>query len=378
MSRQRKFRLYINNRPATREQLDRVESIVVEQEMDMVWEAQLTIPVCLDRQGRWRDADESMLQPDVRIRVEIAVQNDEFIPLIDGPVVGIDSRLQFEPGQSAVTLIVHDDSIYLQQDEEHFSHDDRSDFEIIQEIIQNCEHISRPEIDDDLRDNGGETLPLRFNGTAMQLLRGLAKVHNKHVYVLPGSDPGESVGCCKALPTAASRESRLAPLILLGSEANCRELNTGLDLGHPSDFTTATVQSTDKSVSTGSGSFRDSESLGERPALPEGRPGGRRILRPSPFEGRRPELAAAARAQKSSYALQLSGSVIEGCYQDVLLPYHLVTLQAGETPQSGDYVVRQVTHTLGRSTYSQSFFLMRNATSETGGADPLETTRSPF
>ena len=47
------YRLFFDGTAATREQLDRVEAITVEQEVDRPWQARLEIPVCLDDQGNW-------------------------------------------------------------------------------------------------------------------------------------------------------------------------------------------------------------------------------------------------------------------------------------------------------------------------------------
>ncbi|OQX17041.1 MAG: hypothetical protein BWK76_10885 [Desulfobulbaceae bacterium A2] len=379
MSRHLRFRLYIDNQPASREQLERVEAITVEQEIGMAWEARLEIPICLDRQGRWNSTDNFLLRPFTRLRIEISVRDDHFVPLIDGPIVDINSRLRFEPGRSTLTLTVCDDSIFLNRHEEHFALDEASDYEIITKLFRRCEQISRTEIDDDLRDNGEDSLPFRANGTAMQVLLSLARIHDKHVYVLPGDYPGESTGCCKALPSAPERQSDgLEPLVLLGEEANIRDFDVDQDFSRPAEYAAATVRIADKSVVASSGSFRDRALLGDTMALPAEQEPAHRILRPNPFDDRRPERATAARAQASGFALLASGAVIDGRYQDVLQPYRLVTVQAGETPLSGEYVIRQVTHSLGRSSYSQAFTLMRNATSETGGESPAEAARSLF
>jgi hypothetical protein len=57
MSGEIRYRLFFNDEPASREELDRVERITVEQEIDMAWEAQLEVPICLDANGRWVNAN---------------------------------------------------------------------------------------------------------------------------------------------------------------------------------------------------------------------------------------------------------------------------------------------------------------------------------
>jgi hypothetical protein len=376
MTRRTEYRLFFNNEPATREQLDRIETITVEQQVDMAWEARLEIPICLDRRGRWTGADEPFMRPHTRVRVEVSVLDNQFYPLIDGPVVGIDSKMQFEPGQSNLTLVVRDDSFYLDENDEHFSYDNKSDGQVVKEIFARFSQINSMQIDEDLAEGEGS---FRSNGTAMQVLRGLAEVHGKHVYVLPGEEPGQSIGCFKAFPGINDRQTdSLPPLILLGSDANIRSLNLGRDIAQPEEAYASTVQISDKRVIPTAASYRDREPLGERSALPDGVEPSRRMLRPNPFMGRQMDRAVASRAQNSSYAFESSGSVIEGCYPGILQPYRLVSVKAGETPQSGAYVITHVTHTLTRSAYSQSFTLTRNAESETFGENMTSTVRSIF
>jgi hypothetical protein len=369
MTRQTKYRLYFNNQPATREQLDRVETITVQQEVDMAWEAQLEIPICVDRRGRWIGADEPFMRPYTRVRVEVSLEDDRFVPLIDGPVIDLKSRMQFEPGQSALTLIVRDDSVFLNQIDRQFSFDDgQTDRQIVEEIFSEIEQIGRPvEIDKDLDESGQESSSFRGNGTAVQVLRDLAKVRDKHVYVLPGPEAGErSIGCFKAFPVPGDRqESSLPTMILLGSEANIRSLDLRRNIAQPAGAFSSTVRLSDKSIVTSRPRYRDMnrEILGERTALPEGEEPSR-MLRPNPFVDRQRDRAVDSLVQRSSYAFEVSGSVIGSCYRGVLQPYRLVTVQAGETPQSGKYVIVSVTHTFNRSTYSQDFRLTRDAESD--------------
>jgi hypothetical protein len=51
------------------------------------------------------------------------------------------------------------------------------------------------------------------------------------------------------------------------------------------------------------------------------------------------------------------------------MPYRVVTVRGVDGRQSGDYNVKQVTHSLGRSTYTQRFKLIRNARSAGANAD---------
>ena len=52
------FRLFVDDSQTDRETLDRVERITVEQQIDMIWEALVELPVCTDERGEWSSEDE--------------------------------------------------------------------------------------------------------------------------------------------------------------------------------------------------------------------------------------------------------------------------------------------------------------------------------
>jgi hypothetical protein len=319
------------------------------------------------------------MRPFCRVRVEVCVQDGRFEPLIDGPVVDVSRQMRFEPGQSTLTATVRDDTFYLNKDEERFRFDDESDYEIVEEIFDRFDQIADTRIDEDLRQSGEDTRAFRANGTAIQVLMSLAEVRDKHVYVLPGVNPGESVGCCKALPGPDDRDAkRLPTMVLLGNEANIRDLDVRHDVSYPADYSTASVRASDKEVVPSTAGYRDREALGESDPLPEGTSPSRRILRPSPFTGRDRDRATASRARRSGFAFEAEGAAIEDCYTGIPRPYRLVAVKAGETPLSGDYVVKRATHTLGRSSYDRSFTLMRDAESDTGKESPASAARRIF
>lgn len=368
MSRNTRFKLFFNNELASVEQLERVDTITVEQEVDVAWEARLEIPICLDRSGQWKGADETFMRPRARVRVEVSVADDQFVPLIDGPVVGLDTRMQFEPGQSVVTLTVQDDSVFLNdRDDMFFFDEDDTVREIVRLLFGSYDQLSgTPVIDDDLDSPAADSYAMRANGTAMQVLRCLARVHEKHVNVLPGENRGESLGSFRALPRVGDRNSdSLPPLVLLSSEANVSGLDVRRDFTGPEETFSSNLSISDKGLVSRTASYLDRELLGDSPVVPDDQEPARRRLRPAPCVGPDPDQAVSARSGESSFSLEASGRVIEGCYRGVLRPYQLVEVQAGETPLGGDWVVKQVTHTLSRSSYGQSFTLSRNAESET-------------
>ncbi|HEX9898503.1 MAG TPA: hypothetical protein VGC81_04725, partial [Candidatus Methylomirabilis sp.] len=84
--------------------------------------------------------------------------------------------------------------------------------------------------------------------------------------------------------------------------------------------------------------------------------------------------AVAAEMEQAAYSFEASGSVQGDCYTGVLAPYRVVTVKGVNERLSGNYVLKQVTHTLTRSRYSQAFSLLRNARSAGGGLEDLAGT----
>jgi hypothetical protein len=90
-----------------------------------------------------------------------------------------------------------------------------------------------------------------------------------------------------------------------------------------------------------------------------------------PEDNDREEPAARARAQtrRDSYAYLVSGKLVPGCYAAVLTPYEKVSLRAGDTPLSGDYLLTKVTHRLTPSLYTQEFEAKGDSRAAGGAAD---------
>ncbi|MGQ3685424.1 MAG: hypothetical protein ACUBOA_10540 [Candidatus Loosdrechtia sp.] len=359
------YRIFFNNNPATRDQLDRVEDITVEQEADMAWEARIQIPVCVDDKGNWTGTDEDFMAPFSRVRIELKIGGGSFVPLIDGTITGYDSPLHSEPGQSSLIMNVHDDSVFLNREERILRYENMFDHEVVRQIFGEFGQIASTDIED--TPPPGSPLPpvVVQRGTAMQILRLLARRQGKHVYVLPGESPGESIGCFRSFPTETDG---LPPLILLGSDRNIENFTVRNNARRPANVRASTISILDKSVITRTSRFSDTELLGEEAALENGSAASTHIL--PPYQGESVDLdrAVLAEAASSGYAFEVSGRVLDHCYQGVLSPYRVVSVMGANNHLSGNYVITRVTHTLTRSAYSQSFTLKRNARSAGAGS----------
>lgn len=360
------YRLFFKNNPATREQLDCIDEITIEQEVDMAWEARFTIPVCTDENGKWVEQNEDFMAEFSRVRVEIKVGDKTFVPLIDGPIVGFDSQLNSQPGQSNVTLLVQDDSVYLNRDDRIARFDKLKDNEIADKIFSEISQIATKKIDKTPAAN--TTLPTAVvqRATDIQFLRLLAQRQGMHVYVLPGDKPGKSVGYFQKFP---SKPSDLPPLILLGRDRNIATFDVQNNAQSPARFETQSISIADKTITKVTTQFRNLDLLGQEAAFQKESNSATRLLPPRHGDAVDPTQAANAAMLRSSYAFSATGSVLSDCYGGVLQPYQVITVQGVNEHLSGDYLITKVTHRLTRSNYSQNFTMWRNARSKGAAAN---------
>jgi phage protein D len=355
------YRLFFKNKPATREQLDRIDEITIEQEVDMAWEARFTIPICTDENGKWVEQNEDFMTEFSRIRVEIKVGEKAFVPLIDGSVVGFDSQLNSQPGQSTITLRVQDDSVYLNRDDRIARFDKLKDHEIADKIFSKVSQIATKKIDKTPAANTMLPTAVVQRGTDIQILRSLAQRQGMHVYVLPGDKPGKSVGYFQTFPT---KPSGLPPLILLGRDRNIATFDVQNNAQSPAQFETQSISIANKTITKVTSQFRNLELLGKEAAFQKEENTAKRLLPPRHGDAVDPRQAANAAMLRSSYAFSATGSVLGDCYTGVLEPYQVITVQGVNEHLSGDYLITKVTHQLTRSNYSQNFTMWRNARSK--------------
>ena len=366
MSRSLRYRLVLDGEPAGQDDLDRFETITVEQEVDMAWEARLETPVCLDAEGRWTGDQAEFMKSFARVRVELSVDDGPFAPLIDGPVVGRDSRRSAEPGRSMVTLVVHDDSAYLNREESLERFENMADDEIAERIFNEAEQIAEADVEP-TPPPPDDTPPVVFRrGTRMRLLRQLARRQGMHAYVLPGDAPGASVGCFKPFPT---KPGDLPALVLLGEDRNIASFDVQEDAQRAGTVQAARLSLTDKGIVEHTSRFRDLDLLGPDFSFEREEDTARRLAPPGPGSQADPDRRVAAETEASSFDIEGEGETLP-CYGGVLRPYLVVTVKAGGTRSSGAYLIHAVTHRLTRSDYTQSFTLKRNAQSPVAASLP--------
>ena len=341
------FRIHFGDRAATRQELDRVERVTVEQEMDMAWEGLLRLSLCLGDDGRWRPSAGDVSTPFSRVRIEICRGTGSYVPLIDGPVAGYETALDPEPGRTTVTLKIRDDSVFLNREERTEVFENQTDSALARRVFGDFDEIADVRVETTTR---AHPQTVR-RGTAITFLRELAKANGFHAYVLPTDRRGHSRGCFLPPPTGTGDHP---PLVLNGADQNLASLRIDEDADAPELTRGANIQLSDGQVLRAERRVTETELLRAFPALPDNLAAIRRV-RPQDTRADDPADAVAAQNRRRSYAYKVSGTVAQGCYPAVLAPYTRISIRAGDLPISGAYLLTKVVHTITADTYAQAF-----------------------
>jgi len=355
------FKMYFDNTPATEEQLGMFRTIHVDQGIGMVTEAEVEMELRLDDNGAWVDFDESFTAPFSRIRVEIKVGDGDFVPLIDGPVVAQRMTMSASPEESMLTLVVHDDSVLLNQIESVSVFEELTASDIAEILF--AEAGLEPQVDSTSAAGGSLERAVVQRGTAMQLLRDLARRHGMVLQVVPGTAPGVSVGRFAVFDLDGED---LPELLVTGEERNLDHIGIEFDGLRPFAAVAGTVDAGSLEVLRSEAQLSSQTTLGDEAAHTIVDPAQVLMARTRETAGDL-DAAVAAAADTSAWAFSATGEVDSASYPAVLQPYATVTL-AGAGPMSGRYIIAQVNHAIDDQTYRQQFTLRRNARSIVGGA----------
>ncbi|VAW69256.1 hypothetical protein MNBD_GAMMA10-3358, partial [hydrothermal vent metagenome] len=230
------LKMYFDNQPGKAWQLDLFTEIRVDQAIGMAAEAELLMIMGTDTNGLWSGFSEPFAQAFQRIRIEVKVQDGDFLPLIDGLVVAQKFELDSAPNRSRLTLIVQDDSLLLNREEKVTLFENQSPDDIATQLFQeaglNADVQAVP-----LASDGLDRYVVQ-RGSAMHLLKKLARRHSMFVYVKPGSSPGQSIGVFKPFEPG---ESSFPELLLMGKNRNINKFTAQFDALRPTQATASQV-----------------------------------------------------------------------------------------------------------------------------------------
>jgi hypothetical protein len=359
-----KYRVFLDGKSIDRSGLDRIETIVVQQQMDQAWQASLDLLVCTTERGVWQEEDDALIQPFKRLRIEVAVDDkNTWVPLIDGPVVGYDSELSPEPSQSTITVRASDDSVFLWRTDDP-KRWEGSDSKIAKDIFKASKAVADTRIDDiDASANDGVQAVMQ-RGSLIETLHELASRHpGVHAWVAAGDKPGKSLGMFKKEDTAPGG---LPALVLLGAGRNMDSFSGNADQQRPANVTGWALDLTDLSTKQATVKYNAVLVSTDKAAVDQ-KNVAVLVVPPGYAYGIDPKEIAERFAREYGETFDASGVVRSRCYAGVLQPYRVVEVKGVNGRLSGNYLIRSVTHTLTRSEYRQEFSLVRRG--QSGGSN---------
>ena len=365
------FRVFFGGSPATVDDLRTIEEIKVEQSEDAAWEAHLVMSLCLDASGHWARQDDLQLAPRTQLRVELKIGTDDFKPLIEGPIVAIDNAMDARAGRSTTTIVVHDDSAWLNMASDAVPTEGQTDTAIASDLFTSGSsgHVTQT----DVQTNPARTpasLGDQFAqlGTPMQKLRHLAARNGFRAFVLPGDTAGQSIGCFKGDPTDTPT---LPPLVLLGPSRNLFTVTATEDPEVSRATTLHTLSLGDQQVQSYTTSASDETLLGAQTAAPAP---STRTLSPTANDTEDPAARAAAEIRRLNFPVKYTGQLIACAYSKILTPHQKIALQAGAASISTVILLTKVTHRITPSVYEVNFEGRGNSLAQLQAAAGLPTS----
>ena len=352
------IRLYLDDAAATPEQLALFREIRVDQAIGMASEAELSIDLALADDGRWSVIEDDFVQAFRRIRVEVKLGDGDFSALIDGPVVAQRFELSAEPGESSLTLVVHDDSVLLNQVEAVNLYEDMAAHEIAEALIS--QGGLTPEVENVASAGAAQTRYVVQRGTAMQLLRDLARRNGMFVYVKPGETPGQSV-CVFARPSLVAGDA--SELLLLGETRNIHNFSVQFDALQPLGARASSVRISDKARLSSETTAPDLDPLGSDAVHDTLAPTAISLLARTREEQNDLDAATRAAVDLSSFAYTASTEVDANDYDQALSPYQIIRVAGPGGYLGGEYLISRVHHHIDDAGYRQNLTLKRNARS---------------
>lgn len=359
------YRMWFDNSPADAQRLALIEEIRIDQAIDMITEAQITLPLARDANGDWPGVLDDALQPLTRVRIEVQIGSGGFVPLIEGRVVAQRFEMGGGPNESQAVIVVNDESALMNRADRARLFEAMAPEDIAAQIFGEYGIAAETEASG----VGAPSLErvVTQRGTDFGLLRRLARAANMQVYVEPGDGPGTSTGYFRRLPTADSDD--LPELVLTGAERNVNRLVLEFDALSPVVASAESIDPANLQLLSASRDASAAALMGDVASYAVAEP---EALFAEVGAAEQGELDAVTQSavDRGAFAYSGHGEVSAEIYAGVLRPYRTVAVAGAGTLLSGQYLISEVTHHLRDQGYTQTFTLRRNAFSAAGGGLP--------
>jgi len=290
------------------------------------------------------------------------VGDEGFVPLFEGPVIGFDSRMTSEPGQSSIHLRALDDTILLRRKKaDAKSWPGKKVSEVVKAIFHELDSVDQQALRiEETKEAVDDRTEIMARGNLFDTLIELADLTRRIVYLAPGPEPNK---CIAAFKARSDKKSVLPALVLLGRDRNIDAFEVSSDSILASTVVGSALKIDDKAVLERTAQYRDENLMGDDPAID---PKDAADFVIDPYTASTPYVVDAITGKRSDLAhvLRAHGRVRVGCYAGVLSPDMLVPVSGTSKKLAGSYFILAVTHTLTRSEYTQDFEVERAGVSQ--------------
>lgn len=257
-----------------------------------------------------------------------------------------------------MTLVVHDDSVLLNMTETVQLFEDMAVHEIAESLFG--EFDLEFEVDSVPAAGSTYTRYVVQRGTAMQLLRDLARRHGMFVYVKPGEIPGHSIG---VFATPSMELGEAPELLLLGEDRNIHKFSAEFDALQPLTARAGSVRISDKAVITSEVDAPALTLLGDEGTHDVITTPGVSLLARTREEQNDLDAAATAAVDLSAFAYTATAEIDANDYNTVLSPHQVISVAGPGGHLGGLYLISRVHHVITDGGYMQTLTLKRNARS---------------
>ncbi len=351
------YRVFFDKKVVDLTVLDKIDTVVVTQDLETAAEAQLTIPICADETGSWKKDPLTPSTGHQQVRIEVSFDGTTWVALIDGLIIGNNVTLSGDPGKSAFVMVAQDDSFYLNRNETiiTFPIADPTPDKIIRHSFDSFATKRPVDYVFDPTKEKSVGVDYTHRGKVMPLLHEMAKRHKHLLYLRPDAEVvGRNVVNWRSVSeTSFTQQIAVANLVVLGKDRNVETFEVKVNRDTPAQVSSTALSLTNKATLTSSTRIVPPDSPEEKSVDP---PGADQV--PALDD---PAMAQAAAAWEKSFVYEASGALVGGCFNKVLRPGDYVTVSSGDQAASGAYLVKGVVHTLNRFAYIQEFHLKRRA-----------------
>jgi phage protein D len=336
-----------------------VQSITVDEDLDVGSSCSIELQACRNEDGTWPYVEDENLQVWNRVTVYAAFPQQTEV-VFDGYISHLSCRASDEGANMVVEIRGVDASYHMNQEEKTRIWRGKTYEAIATEIFNDYQFkpvVAEPPL-------GGEPpLQVAQRATDHRFLRELARRRGYEFYVLGGN--------AYFRPPDLNTQPQKVIAVHFGEQTNCRNLSFESDGTAPTVAQVSYFDAMEGSAATDVARESGLPALGAkllanlRGAI--GMPQARRVARGLGFHsGAQAAEYAAGMLRRGGWWVTAQGSLNGLRYGRVLRSRKLVTVKGAGSNYNGDYYVRKVQHRLTARTYEMQFELARNALGKLG------------